>query len=90
LSPKPIIGFYAIYFRNKLHYFTLLHFNQGFVMLENYRQHVTERAETGVVPKPLNATQTAQLVELFKNPPADETDFILDLLANRIPAGVDE
>jgi aconitate hydratase 2/2-methylisocitrate dehydratase len=59
-------------------------------MLENYRQHVTERAETGVVPKPLDATQTAQLVELFKNPPAGETDFILDLLANRIPAGVDE
>ena len=59
-------------------------------MLENYRQHVAERAAEGVVPKPLDASQTAALIELFKNPPADEADFILDLLANRIPAGVDE
>ena len=59
-------------------------------MLENHRQHIAERAAEGVVPKPLNAEQTASLIELFKNPPASETDFILDLLANRIPAGVDE
>ncbi len=59
-------------------------------MLENHRQHIAERAAEGVVPKPLNAEQTAALIELFKNPPTDETDFILDLLANRIPAGVDE
>jgi aconitate hydratase 2/2-methylisocitrate dehydratase len=59
-------------------------------MLENYRKHVTERSEQGVVPKPLDATQTAQLVELIKNPPAGEEEFILDLLTNRIPAGVDE
>lgn len=59
-------------------------------MLETYRKHVEEREKQGVVPKPLNAVQTAQLVELFKNPPTGETHFILDLLANRIPAGVDE
>ncbi len=59
-------------------------------MLNTYRQHVAERAIEGVVPKPLDAPQTAALIELFKNPPADETDFILDLLARRIPAGVDE
>ncbi len=59
-------------------------------MLENYRQHVAERATEGVVPKPLDVNQTTALVELFKNPPAGETDFILDLLTNRIPAGVDE
>lgn len=59
-------------------------------MLETYRKHVQERAAQGVVAKPLDATQTAQLVELFKNPPAGEEAFILDLLANRIPAGVDE
>ncbi len=59
-------------------------------MLENYRKHVAERAAEGIVPKPLNAEQTAALVELFKQPPAGEADFILDLLANRIPAGVDE
>lgn len=44
----------------------------------------------GVVPKPLDAEQTAALVELLKNPPAGEEDFILELLTYRIPAGVDE
>ena len=59
-------------------------------MLENYRKHVEERAADGVVPKPLNAEQMAALVELIKQPPAGEEEFILDLLANRVPAGVDE
>ena len=59
-------------------------------MLKQYRQHVEERASEGVVPKPLDAEQTTALVELIKNPPQGEEEFILDLLANRIPAGVDE
>lgn len=59
-------------------------------MLETYRQHVAERAAQGVPPKPLDAAQTAALVELLKNPPAGEEAFLLDLLANRVPAGVDE
>lgn len=59
-------------------------------MLEAYRKHVEERAAEGVVPKPLNAQQVAELVELVKNPPAGEEAFILDLLENRIPPGVDE
>jgi aconitate hydratase 2 / 2-methylisocitrate dehydratase len=49
-----------------------------------------ERAAEGVVPKPLNAEQVSELVELLKNPPAGEEDFITDLLENRIPAGVDD
>lgn len=59
-------------------------------MLEAYREHVAERAEQGIVPKPLSAEQVAGLVELLKAPPAGEEEFILDLLSNRIPAGVDE
>ncbi|MFI3190500.1 bifunctional aconitate hydratase 2/2-methylisocitrate dehydratase [Crenothrix sp. D3] len=59
-------------------------------MLETYRKHVAERAAEGVVPKPLNAEQTAALIELIKQPPAGEEAFIVDLLENRIPAGVDE
>ena len=59
-------------------------------MLEAYRKHVEERAAEGVVPQPLSPEQTADLVELLKNPPAGEEDFILDLLTNRIPAGVDQ
>ena len=58
--------------------------------IENYQQQVDERAKLGVVPQPLNAEQTAQLVELLKNPPAEQAVFLLDLFTNRIPAGVDE
>ncbi len=59
-------------------------------MLEAYRQHVEARAAEGVVPQPLNAEQTAALVELLKAPPAGEEAFLLDLLSERVPAGVDE
>ncbi|MDD9158136.1 bifunctional aconitate hydratase 2/2-methylisocitrate dehydratase [Aliivibrio sp. S4TY2] len=59
-------------------------------MLEAYRKHVEERASEGVVPRPLDAEQVAALVELVKNPPQGEEEFILDLLENRIPPGVDE
>jgi aconitate hydratase 2 / 2-methylisocitrate dehydratase len=59
-------------------------------VLEEYRKHVAERAAVGIVPKPLDATQMAALVELLKNPPAGEEEFLLDLLTNRVPPGVDE
>ncbi|GHA53921.1 bifunctional aconitate hydratase 2/2-methylisocitrate dehydratase [Photobacterium aphoticum] len=59
-------------------------------MLEAYRKHVEERAAEGIVPKPLDAEQVAALVELLKTPPAGEEAFLLDLLENRIPPGVDE
>ncbi len=59
-------------------------------MLEAYRQHVAERAEQGIPPLPLNAEQVAELVELLKNPPAGEQDFLLELLTDRVPPGVDE
>jgi len=59
-------------------------------MLQDYRKHVEERATEGLVPKPLDAEQVAQLVELIKTPPAGEEEFILDLLVNRVPPGVDD
>ncbi len=59
-------------------------------MLKEYRQHVAERAAQGVVPKPLNPEQVAGLVELLKSPPAGEEEFLLDLVSNRVPPGVDE
>ena len=58
--------------------------------LQNYQKHVDERAAQGIVPKPLDAEQTAQLVALLKNPPTDKADFLLELFETRIPAGVDE
>jgi len=59
-------------------------------VLEAYRQHVEERAAEGVPAKPLTAEQTAALIELLKAPPAGEEEFILDLITNRVPPGVDE
>ena len=59
-------------------------------MLTSYRQHVAERAALGIPPLPLSAQQTAEVVELLKNPPAGEEQFLLDLISNRVPAGVDD
>lgn len=59
-------------------------------MLQAYRQHAAERAALGIPPLPLSAQQTAELVELLKNPLKSEEDFLLDLITNRVPAGVDE
>ncbi|MDU8925129.1 bifunctional aconitate hydratase 2/2-methylisocitrate dehydratase [Pasteurellaceae bacterium LIM206] len=58
--------------------------------LQDYQTHVDERAAQGAVPKPLNAAQTDQLIELLKTPPTSQQDYLLDLFVNRIPAGVDE
>jgi aconitate hydratase 2/2-methylisocitrate dehydratase len=52
--------------------------------------HIAERKATGIVPKPLNATEASQLCELLANPPKGEEAFLLDQLKNRIPPGVDE
>lgn len=59
-------------------------------MLEAYRKHVEERAELGTVPLPLNEKQVVELVELLKTPPTGEDAFLMNLLENRIPAGVDQ
>jgi len=59
-------------------------------MLKAYREHVAERAAQGIVPLPLDAAQVTQLVALLQAPPAGEEATLLDLLANRIPAGVDD
>ena len=59
-------------------------------MLQAYRQHVSERAALGIPPLPLDAKQTAELIELIKNPPAGEGEFLLDLLTHRVPPGVDD
>ncbi len=59
-------------------------------MLEAYRVHVAERAAQNIPPKPLKAEQVAELVELLKAPPAGEEAFLLDLISNRVPPGVDE
>jgi len=59
-------------------------------MLEAYRAHVEERAEQGIPPTPLSAEQVTALVELLKNPPEGEEEFLMLLLAERVPPGVDD
>lgn len=59
-------------------------------MLESYRKQVEERAQLGIPPLPLTAEQTAELCELLKQPPAGEAEFLLHLLRDRVPPGVDQ
>jgi aconitate hydratase 2 / 2-methylisocitrate dehydratase len=58
-------------------------------MLESYRQHVAERASLGIPPQPLIARQVRELCELLVKPPKGEEKFLLELLADRVPPGVD-
>ena len=48
-------------------------------MLKEYRAHVEERAQQGIVPLPLSAEQVASLIELLKSPPAGEEEFLMEL-----------
>jgi len=59
-------------------------------LVENYRKHTQERAKLNVPPLPLTAEQTAELVELLKESPVKEADYLLNLLKNHVPAGVDD
>src|SRR5665647_1534314 len=59
-------------------------------MLQTYRAHVAERAALGIPPLPLSAAQTAELIELLKNPPQGEAATLVDLMTYRVPAGVDD
>jgi aconitate hydratase 2/2-methylisocitrate dehydratase len=43
-----------------------------------------------IPPKPLSPQQVADVVELLKAPPASEEDYLVDLISNRVPPGVDE
>ncbi|MFT7668351.1 MAG: aconitate hydratase 2/2-methylisocitrate dehydratase [Planctomycetota bacterium] len=57
--------------------------------LATYRSHVADRATQGIPPLALNADQMQSLTELLKSPPAGEEEFLMHLLENRVPAGVD-
>ena len=59
-------------------------------MLKEYRKHEQERHAQGIPALALNAEQVADLVELIKDPPVGEEDFILDIFSNKVPAGVDQ
>ena len=56
---------------------------------EEYYSHAAERAEEGIPPLALSQEQTAEVIELLKNPPAGKEDELVDLIANRVNPGVD-
>jgi aconitate hydratase 2 / 2-methylisocitrate dehydratase len=59
-------------------------------MLNLYQAHVQERQAQNLPPLPLNPEQVASLVELLKSPPAGQNALLMELLENRVPAGVDQ
>ncbi|HXE46771.1 MAG TPA: aconitate hydratase B, partial [Ramlibacter sp.] len=59
-------------------------------MLQAYVNHVAERTALGIPPLPLSAAQTADLIELLKNPSPREAEFLVNLITYRVPAGVDD
>ena len=58
--------------------------------LADYRAAAAEREAQGVPALPLTAAETQSLTELLQAPPAGEEQFLLHLLSERIPPGVDE
>ena len=58
-------------------------------MLEDYKKHCKEREEMGIPPLPLDAEQTAAVINLLKND-HEENELLLFLLKERVPAGVDD
>jgi aconitate hydratase 2/2-methylisocitrate dehydratase len=59
-------------------------------MLEAYRKHAEDRRQRGVPPLPLNPEQTRRVCDMLLEPPKGEQDFLLELLEQRVPPGVDE
>ncbi|MFZ3168304.1 MAG: bifunctional aconitate hydratase 2/2-methylisocitrate dehydratase [Candidatus Methanoperedens sp.] len=58
-------------------------------ILESYQNHIIERQKQGIPPLPMNAEQVKALSALVFDPPEGQEDFILELLKNHIPPGVD-
>lgn len=58
-------------------------------MIGAYLQHEAQRREQGIPPLPLDPEQTQSLCELLQEPPAGREEFLLHLLKERVPPGVD-
>lgn len=58
--------------------------------LSDYFVKANERARLHIEPLPLDAAQTEELCSLLCNPPEGSDGVLADLIAQRVPAGVDE
>tara|TARA_B100000579_G_scaffold435625_1_gene459376 strand:+ start:15 stop:2588 length:2574 start_codon:yes stop_codon:yes gene_type:complete len=59
-------------------------------LLKDYEDHVAERAAKGIPPLPLNAEQINCVTQLLEQENNSKSNYLLDLLINRVPPGVDE
>ena len=59
-------------------------------LLKDYSKHVAERAAKSIPPLPLNAEQTNCITELLESTTYSKQEYLIDLLTNRVPPGVDE
>lgn len=59
-------------------------------VLNQYRQQTQERSALGIPPLPLTAKQVSAVCDLLQQPPAGEEDYLVHLLRDRVPPGVDE
>lgn len=64
--------------------------SRNFSVLDDYREQTEERAKLNIVPTPLDADEVSQLCELLKEPIAGEEEYMMHLLEDRVPPGVDE
>jgi len=58
-------------------------------VLNQYRQHVDERAQQGIPPLPLSEEQMQSVIDLLQSPPPGEEQYLLQLFTRRVPIGVD-
>ena len=59
-------------------------------LLKDYHDHVNERENKNIPPLPLNPEQTNVVIELLEKVDKSESNYLINLLTNRVPPGVDE
>jgi aconitate hydratase 2/2-methylisocitrate dehydratase len=58
-------------------------------ILEAYQQHIIERQKQGIPPLPLNSEEVRALAEMVHNSPSGKEEYVLKLLKENVPPGVD-
>src|SRR5210317_569785 len=60
------------------------------MIIQDYISHTTEREKDGLPPLALTPEQTAELVTFLKDDKKQDLEYALELLINKVPAGVDQ
>ncbi len=59
-------------------------------LIQEYRAHTDERAESGIPPLSLTADQARELIDLLQQDPIAEQEYLLELFCEHINPGVDD